>query len=159
MGTVQFSNKAELEKWNKGENFNKWASYGQAKTANIYMANSIDRKYGSQNLHGLSLHPGGIMTDLGRHLDAEDLKMFENPELQKLFKNPAQGAATTVWAAVSEHFEGGNGGQYLADVGESTPTPDDAGVAGPGYAKHAYDVKAEDSLWKISCEAVGVPED
>ena len=37
MGTVQFSNNAELEKWNKGENYHKWASYGQAKTANILM--------------------------------------------------------------------------------------------------------------------------
>lgn len=36
-GRVNFTNKEELDKWNKGENFNKWGSYGQAKTANIYM--------------------------------------------------------------------------------------------------------------------------
>lgn len=36
-GTVVFSNKAELDKWNQGEKFDKWASYGQAKTANIFM--------------------------------------------------------------------------------------------------------------------------
>ena len=159
MGTIQFSSKDELDKWNNGENFHKWASYGQAKTANIYMANSIDRKYGSQNLLGLSVHPGGIMTDLARHLEESDFKMFENPEIQKAFKNPAQGAATTVFAAVSPHFEGGNGGQYLADVGETAQMPDDAGVGHPGYAKHAYSENAEESLWKISCEAVGVPED
>lgn len=34
---LQFTNKAELDKWNKGESFEKWTSYGQAKTANIYM--------------------------------------------------------------------------------------------------------------------------
>jgi NAD(P)-dependent dehydrogenase (short-subunit alcohol dehydrogenase family) len=68
MNTIQFSNKGELDKWNSGEGYNKWGAYGQAKTANILMANMIDRKYGSQNLHGLSVHPGGIMTDLARHL-------------------------------------------------------------------------------------------
>ena len=79
-------------------------------------------------LHATSVHPGGIMTDLGRHLTPEDFKMFENPEFQRAFKNPAQGAATTVWAAVSPHFEGKNGGQYLMDVGETGPMADDAGV-------------------------------
>lgn len=98
------------------------------------------------------------MTDLARHLDQSDLKMFDNPTWDKLFKNPAQGAATTVWAAVSQHFEDGNGGQYLMDVGGCGPmTSTELGAA--GYAEHAYDEKAEDTLWKISCEAVGVPED
>lgn len=159
MGTVQFSNKDELDKWNKGENFHKWASYGQAKTANIYLANYIDRKYGGSNLHATSVHPGGIMTELGRHLSEEDFKMFEDADFQKQFKNPAQGAATTVWAAVSPHFEGKNGGQYLEDVGESPPVAENPALGAPGYAKHAYDEKAENSLWKVSCEVVGVPED
>ena len=159
MGTVQFSNKAELDKWNSGENYNKWTAYGQAKTANILMANMIDRKYGSQNLHGLSVHPGGILTDLARHLTEEDFKMFDNADMQKAFKNPAQGASTTVWAAVSPHFEGGNGGRYLMDVGECGPMQDYKSIGAAGYAKHAHDEKAEEALWKVSCEVVVVPED
>jgi len=43
--------------------YNKWPAYGQSKTANVYMANSITHHYGSQNLLGLSLHPGGIVTE------------------------------------------------------------------------------------------------
>lgn len=42
--------------------YSKFQAYGQSKTANIYMANAIDRNYGAQGLHGLSLHPGVIMT-------------------------------------------------------------------------------------------------
>jgi NAD(P)-dependent dehydrogenase (short-subunit alcohol dehydrogenase family) len=38
---VLFSDKAGLDSWNKGENFEKWKSYGQSKTANIWMANEI----------------------------------------------------------------------------------------------------------------------
>jgi NAD(P)-dependent dehydrogenase (short-subunit alcohol dehydrogenase family) len=40
--------------------YDRWVAYGQAKTANIYMANSIERHYGSKGVHGFSLHPGGI---------------------------------------------------------------------------------------------------
>ena len=36
--------------------------YGQSKTAGIWFANEIDRRYGDKGLHGLSLHPGNIMT-------------------------------------------------------------------------------------------------
>ena len=79
--------------------------------------------------------------------------------MQRNFKNPAQGSSTTVWAAVSPHFEGGNGGQYLMDVGECGPMLDYKSVGAAGYAKHAYDEKVEEALWKVSCEAVGVPED
>ena len=43
--------------------YNKWPAYGQSKTANIYMANSITRHYSSQNLLGWSLNPGGIVTE------------------------------------------------------------------------------------------------
>lgn len=140
--------------------YNKWASYGQSKTANIWMANAVDRRYGAQNLHALSVHPGGIMTELGRHMNEEDMASLGNwEEMQKWFKSPEQGAATTVWAAVSPHFEGGNGGRYLEDVGEAGPQPAGAKTGSAGYAKHAYDPEREEKLWKLSCETVGVPVD
>lgn len=74
-------------------------------------------------------------------------------------QSPEQGAATTVWAAVSPHFEGGNGGRYLAEVGECGPLPQDAGMLSDGYAPHAYNEDAEEKLWKLSCDIVGVPAD
>lgn len=51
-----------------------WKAYGQAKTANIYLANEIERRYGRQHLHAFSLHPGGILTGLQIHKDVEPLK-------------------------------------------------------------------------------------
>jgi len=138
--------------------YNKWTSYGQSKTANIWMANAIDRRYGAQNLHALSVHPGRIMTELGRHMTDDDMAFLGGLEdMQKWFKSPEQGAATTVWAAVSPHFEGGNGGRYLEDVGEAGPIAEGAVMGSPGYGKHAYDPDGEDKLWKLSCETVGVP--
>ena len=80
-------------------------------------------------------------------------------KFKPMIKTPEQGAATTVWAAVSPHFEGKNGGRYLSDVGEAGPIADDAMVAAAGYAKHAYDEEAEEKLWKLSYQAVGLEED
>lgn len=91
--------------------YNKWLAYGQSKTANIYMPAAIERHYSAQGLHGLSVHPGVIETELMRHLDESDLAGFGWDQIQHLAKNPAQGAATTVWAALSPHFEGQNGGR------------------------------------------------
>jgi len=120
------------------------------------MANEITRRYGAQKLIGLSLHPGVIMTELARHMDESD---FENMDMPAL-KSPEQGAATTVWAALSDHFEGTeNAGRYLADVGEATPATGNDAMGDPIYAPHAYDEQAEKTLWKVSCEVAGVADD
>ena len=161
---LKFTDKASLDAWNKGEGYTKWESYGQSKTTNIYMANALNRKFGDQNVLGLSVHPGGIMTELARHLTEEDYAIFGGREgldelMKTMFKNPQQGAATTVWAAVSPHFEGQNGGRYLADVGECGPMSAESQVADGGYAPHAYDEEKEEMLWELSCDVVGVPQD
>jgi NAD(P)-dependent dehydrogenase (short-subunit alcohol dehydrogenase family) len=52
-----------------GETYNKWRSYGQSKTANMLMALSLAEKLGPKGLRAFSLHPGGILTNLGDHLD------------------------------------------------------------------------------------------
>ncbi|KAL2826419.1 hypothetical protein BDW59DRAFT_65029 [Aspergillus cavernicola] len=49
--------------------YNDWVSYGQSKTANIYMATGIERRYRSRGLHATSVHPGGIATGLTQHID------------------------------------------------------------------------------------------
>ena len=58
------------------DSYQPWAAYGQAKTANIHFANGISRRFGGQGLHGLSLHPGGIMTGLQVHLPEEQTKAW-----------------------------------------------------------------------------------
>lgn len=128
-----------------------WDSYGQSKTANIYMANEIERRYGHRGLHATSVHPGGIMTELARHISPEALAGFtSNPGLMKNLKSPEQGAATTVWAAIGKQWEG-TGGKYLLDctVGED----------GKGCVAHTYKPEDEARLWKDSLKIVGVNDD
>ncbi|KAK4496070.1 hypothetical protein PRZ48_012049 [Zasmidium cellare] len=139
-------------------NYNKWQAYGQSKTANIYMCTSITRHYASQGIIGLSVHPGAIATNLGRHLTSSDLEDFgAPPELMNAYKSPEQGAATTVWAVLSSHFDDvSHGGRYLADCGESGPTKPGAHAADTGYDPHVYDEEKEEKLWKLSLETLGI---
>lgn len=136
--------------------YHPWTAYGQSKTANIYMANEIERRYGSQGLHATSVHPGGIVTGLTKHVpEAEVAAVSKIDGLQNLMKSPEQGAATTVWAAIGKEWEG-KGGRYLADCAESEPLKDGESPIGPGYAKHAYDPESEGRLWEDSLKLVGM---
>lgn len=138
--------------------YSPWAAYGQAKTANIYLANSISRRYGSQNLHGLSLHPGGIMTGLQVHVPAEQVQGWKDDEaMAKYLKSPAQGAATSVYAALGKEWEG-KGLLYLSDCAAQGPFKgsDPMSATDEGYQTWAFDREAEDELWKQSLVMVGL---
>ena len=52
----------------EGKTYDKWVAYGQAKTANILFTVSLAEKLGPKGLKAYSLHPGGIVTNLGRHM-------------------------------------------------------------------------------------------
>ncbi|KAH0263457.1 NAD(P)-binding protein, partial [Aureobasidium melanogenum] len=146
----------DMEFAKKGS-YDPYAAYGQSKTANIYMANYIDRVYGSQGIRAVSVHPGVILsTELMRHQKVEDLQSIGDPEyFKKIECSAGQGAATTVWAALSPYFEN-HGGLYLAEVGVAPALTEDEGIGRCGYAPYAYDEVAEDRLWEISLKAVGI---
>lgn len=123
-----------------------WKAYGQSKTANIWTANEIERRYGAQGLHALSLHPGAIATELLRHVSDDQKAQWENNDfLKNYWKSPEQGAATTVWGAVARELEG-IGGKYLDDC-QIAPPADPAQRHGPGYAAWAYSPELEAKLW------------
>lgn len=139
--------------------YNDWVSYGQSKTANIYMANEIERRYGSRGLHATSVHPGAILTALMQHMDPAMVEALKkNEEMYKMMKSPEQGAATTVWAAIGQEWEK-KGGEYLAECGKTTRGNDNHEIAGVGFAGHAYDAEKEARLWKDSLKMVGLTDD
>ncbi|PYH94907.1 putative short-chain dehydrogenase/reductase [Aspergillus ellipticus CBS 707.79] len=134
-------------------------AYMQSKAANVYMANEIERRYGSRGLHATSLHPGVIATGLGRYLTPEQIQgMMQNEALMKILKSPEQGAATTVWAAVGREWEG-KGGKYLSDCAEAVQGPNDGDDMPGTYASHTYKPEDEARLWKDSLDMVGLSED
>ena len=139
--------------------YSPWVAYGQSKTANIYMANEIERRYGSQGLHGLSLHPGWILTGLQVHVSAEVRKSWSADGVANThFKSTAQGAATTVYAAISKDWEG-KGGRFLENCAESAPVQEPRTLVSPGHARHAFDEEKEKKLWVDSLKMVGLEGD
>ncbi|KAF1851903.1 short chain dehydrogenase [Cucurbitaria berberidis CBS 394.84] len=155
-GEIQFDN------INFQNAYDPMAAYAQSKLAAVYMANEIERRYGSQNLHAWSVMPGGIWTGLQANLPQGVKDMWKgDAEFQKAWKSTEQGAATTVWAALEKELEG-KGGKYLEDVSIAGPAPPPTGspadMGYPGYAAYAYDGEKEGRLWKVSCEMVGVED-
>lgn len=132
-------------------------AYGQSKTAMIYMTNQIDRLYGPNNLHAVSVMPGAIMTNLQQYFSQEVKDSWaNNVELQKGLKDVAQGAATTVLAAVGKEWQY-KGGKYLEDCQEAVAFENPTLYDARGYAKHAYDQEKEQRLWVESHNLVGLP--
>ncbi|NUP16021.1 MAG: SDR family NAD(P)-dependent oxidoreductase [Streptomyces sp.] len=143
--------------WRHG--YDKWQAYGQAKTANVLFAVHLDRLGAEHGVRAFSLHPGGILTPLQRHLPQEE--MVErgwideqgNPLNPEGFKTPAQGAATQVWAATSPQLDGA-GGVYLEDCDIAEPAVD--GDERGGVKAWATDPEQAARLWELSADLTGV---
>ncbi|KAI0972802.1 putative oxidoreductase,short chain dehydrogenase [Xylaria arbuscula] len=131
-------------------------AYGQSKLAQIYMANYVDRNFGSSSIgiHALSLMPGGIETNLQKHFPAEVRSGWKtNPTIWNFMKSPEQGAATTIIAAVGKEWEG-KGGKYLENCQVATSKPIGPGVA--GVADYAYDEGKESKLWELTLKTLNL---
>lgn len=139
--------------------YDAFKAYGQAKLANIHFANELERRYGSQGLHGISVHPGGIRTGLQNSHDPQAAAVLEQimqtPEVQRVMMEVEQGSATAVLAAIGKEYEG-KGGFYMEDCGISDAVVDDAGMVAPGYRPGVYDPENEKLLWEDSLDLVGL---
>lgn len=138
------------------QGYDKWTAYGQAKTANALFAVQLDALGKDAGVRAFTLHPGGILTPLQRHLPREEMVAFgwideQGNPLNPGFKTPEQGAATQVWAATSPQLEG-EGGVFLEDCEVAELSTDDA----PGVRPYAVDPASAARLWTISAELTGV---
>ena len=127
-------------------------AYGQSKTANIWFANELDERLQGDGARAFSLHPGGIHTDVGRHLTEELLN--DIMEIMRTrggggapMKSIPQGAATSCWAATAPDLEG-RGGLYLVDCQVAEPGDN----INTHHAQWAYDKDGAARLWDLSNE-------
>ncbi len=132
-----------------------WLAYGRAKTANALFAVGYDRRFAERGVRAFSLHPGGIVTELGRHLTEESIATLQAavPSGQMKWKTVPQGAATSVWAATSADLDN-LGGLYLEDCGIAGSTTDP--MAETGVRPYALDPERADALWALSERLVGL---
>jgi len=127
--------------------YDPWVAYGRAKTANALFAVELDRRLTDRGAHAFSVHPGGIMTELGRHLTDETIGalMSSMPAGQAMeWKTIPQGAATTTYALTAPELDA-HGGAYLEDCAVAVRN-DDEGSRG-GIRSYAIDPDRAAALW------------
>ena len=102
--------------------YEKWQAYAQSKTANVLFAVELGRRWKDRGISAHAVMPGGIMTNLQREMSKEEMRALgfinEADEPHPMFKSAEQGAATSVWAAVSLD---GRTGLYLEDCAVAAP--------------------------------------
>jgi NAD(P)-dependent dehydrogenase (short-subunit alcohol dehydrogenase family) len=141
--------------------YDPWAAYGRSKTANILFAVEFDRRHKGNGIRATAVHPGGIQTELSRHIGEEGINQLVErinaatraagePDFK--FKTIPQGAATSVWAgAVAAANE--VGGRYCEDCHVAEIEPDAAKRA--GVKPYALNPETAKALWAKSEEMVG----
>ncbi|NOU82312.1 SDR family NAD(P)-dependent oxidoreductase [Paenibacillus sp. LMG 31459] len=143
--------------------YEKWTAYGQSKTANVLFALELDKRGQEHGVRAFSLHPGSILTDLARHLSEDELRGMGaldeagNPipaERTGHMKTVQQGAATSVWCAVSPQLEG-KGGVYCEDA-DIAPVAESGDSHQPGVQDWAIDPGNALRLWELSEAMTGV---
>ena len=146
--------------------YDSWIAYGQSKTANALFAVALDSIGQGQGVRAFSVHPGGIVTGLIRHMsqaqiDASEIidktgKPIIDPEHNK--KTPQQGAATSVWCATSPKLNG-MGGVYCEDCNIARALPSDDSKELHGVRPRATDPVAAGRLWQLSEQLTGAALD
>ncbi len=144
--------------------YDAWSAYGRSKTANALFTKELARRSDGELLT-FAVHPGVVMTELGRHMDDELMaQMMERMRQRSAaddesesqgggvhIKPVDQGAATQIWAAVAPELADHNGA-YLGDC--------QLGVSGGnashnGYEPYLDDAETAGRLWTLSEELVG----
>ncbi|KAG7282976.1 hypothetical protein CRUP_028493 [Coryphaenoides rupestris] len=126
-------------------------SYKQSKLANVLFSRELARRMKGKVKHNvtgtgvtaLSLHPGVIRTELGRHVESwfPLLRTLLAAPSMLLMKTPTQGAQTSIYCAVTPGLEALSGG-YFSDCKEKRA------------AEVARDKDVARKLWDVSAQLV-----
>lgn len=134
-------------------------AYGRSKTANVLFAVEFDRRHAPRGVRATAVHPGGIRTELGRHMSEEAVQaMIDSIDAARpegapkfAFKSIPQGAATSVWAGAVASAEE-VGGRYCEDCHVAEITEGDR--VRQGVRAYAVDPERAKALWAKSEEMV-----
>jgi NAD(P)-dependent dehydrogenase (short-subunit alcohol dehydrogenase family) len=141
--------------------YTEFGAYGRSKTANILFAVEFDRRHKANGVRATAVHPGGIQTELGRHLSPEAIKQLIDginaanaASGAPIFswKTIPQGAATTVWSGIVAPADE-VGGLYCEDCHVAELVQGE-GLRG-GVRSYALDPEHAKALWAKSEEMVG----
>ncbi len=139
--------------------YDKWMAYGQSKTASSLIAIEFHKRMVDKGVSGFSVHPGGILTPLQRHLQKEEMVALgwidedgSPSEMAKnFFKTTSQGASTTLWCATSPSLNG-IGGVFCedCDIAKRKNEVDESLQRYFGVADWAVDTEEASKLWDVT---------
>jgi len=140
--------------------YDPWVAYGRSKTAPALFSVEFDRRHRGRGVRATAVHPGGIQTELNRHMSTADEQAIVDainaanaaaglPPFR--YKTIPQGAATTVWSAVVADADT-VGGHYCEDC-HVAEVDDSDGMRG-GVRSYALDTEHAKALWARSEELV-----
>lgn len=146
--------------------YDPWVAYGRSKTGDALLAVAFDARHrDDRGVRAASVHPGGIQTELTRHMDPDEFMagfqaMHEqhlalgNPPFEG--KSIPQGAATTLWAGVVADPDE-IGGRYCEDCTVAEVLPDNREVSplGGGVRSYALDADHAEAFWAKAGDLVG----
>lgn len=130
--------------------YDPWRAYGRSKTANALFAAELNRRLSGRGVTACSLHPGGIRTELARHLTKEmlvEIREWHANEAPMNIKSIPQGAATSVWCAVVASTDE-IAGRYCQDC--QVAEVDDTDNMSGGVRSYALDADNAAALWRTS---------
>jgi NAD(P)-dependent dehydrogenase (short-subunit alcohol dehydrogenase family) len=142
-----------------------FVAYGRSKTANILFAVAFDKRHRERGVRAAAVHPGGIQTELARHVDPSRIQQMVEEISRKLaaegrpsfqWKTIPQGAATSVWAGMVAPADE-IGGRYCENCHVAQVVPENVTISAisEGVRAYALDPNTAEALWKMSEELVG----
>lgn len=136
------------------------AAYAQSKTADALFAVEATRRWAADGIVANAVNPGGVATGLQKDFTQQQKEYLADAEAAGVFvyKTVAQGAATTLVAAVAPEFAH-TGGHYLTDGREAHTVPNDAALFanGDGVKQWAIHPATAQKLWTVSLALIGQP--
>jgi len=153
----------DFDDWNfERRPYDRWGAYGQSKSANALFALGVDARGEAHGIRAFSVHPGGIVTGLAKFMTAEEKAASPafgrdgRPVIDpaRNMKTVEQGAATSVWCAVSSALDG-HGGVYCQDCNVAEPVPAESPEM-RGVRPWAMDPALAERLWTLSERLTGL---
>ncbi|HEY5647606.1 MAG TPA: SDR family NAD(P)-dependent oxidoreductase [Pseudomonadales bacterium] len=129
----------EFDNLSGAQGYSGWRAYGQSKLCNVLFSRMLARRLAGTGRTANAVHPGGIDTNLGRHIDSPLFRLVGSSLAWIGMKSIGQGAATQCYVAVHPDAERITG-EYWADCNVA-----------PSSALARDDALAE-RLWQVSEE-------
>ena len=142
-----------------------FVAYGRSKTANILFAVEFDKRHRGRGVRAAAVHPGGIHTELARHLDPSRVQEIGRGEATSHSRRSRAFSVEDHSPRSCNFGVGGCGCSRRCDwrpkfcenchLGHIVPDDATLSVNSEGVRAYALDPQNAQALWKRSEELVG----